>query len=331
MSIITEAGKVFEEIEQLTVAVVGDVMLDTYWWGKVDRISPEAPVPVVAVHKKECRLGGAGNVALNTIALGATTVMFSVVGNDADGEKLIDLANDHGIDTSFIIRSSERITTNKTRIMSRNQQMMRLDDEITTNLLPADEQALVQSFATYVAAGKPSVVIFEDYNKGVLTPRVITELLELCRSLGITTAVDPKRNNFFAYQGVTIFKPNLKEVYDGLDIQAQAITPGFLHGVHQQLERQLHHQISLITLSEKGIFFCQNDVAEMYPTHVRHVADVSGAGDTVIATASLVYAATQNIRLAATIANIAAGIVCEEVGTVAINRQQLLEKCTAAM
>lgn len=323
--------KLFRDIAQLKVAVVGDVMLDTYWWGKVDRISPEAPVPVVAVSKREQRIGGAGNVALNVCSLGATVSMVSVIGNDEDGKLLTGLLQNHAINTEHLVKSDERITTNKIRIISRNQHMMRLDAEHTNDLKLQDEEKLLTAFASLITTNKPDVVILEDYNKGVLTESCIKNIIALCVEHDIITAVDPKRKNFFTYKGVDIFKPNLKEVKEGLNIISDEVSEAALKNIHAELEEKLQHGASFITLSEKGVFYQQQNNAALIPTHIRSIADVSGAGDTVIAVASLVYAATKNIKLMAEIANIAGGLVCEEVGTVAIDKSKLLQECKALL
>jgi D-glycero-beta-D-manno-heptose-7-phosphate kinase len=323
--------KLFKDIAQLKVAVIGDVMLDTYWWGKVDRISPEAPVPVVAVAKKEQRIGGAGNVALNVRSLGATVTMLSVIGNDEDGKLLTGLLQSNAINADHLVKSDARITTNKIRIISRNQHMMRLDAEHTNDLESADEEKLLAEFATLIATDKPDVVILEDYNKGVLTESCIKNVIALCRQHTIITTVDPKRKNFFTYKGVDIFKPNLKEVKEGLNIISDEVSETALKNIHAELEEKLQHGASFITLSEKGVFYQQQNNAELIPTHIRNIADVSGAGDTVIAVASLVYAATKDIKLMAEIANIAGGLVCEEVGTVAIDKNKLLQECKALL
>lgn len=319
--------KLFGSFSSLKVAVIGDLMLDTYMWGHVDRISPEAPVPVVLVDKKDHRIGGAGNVALNCQSLGAQVAVLSVLGDDDEGKLLEQLLKDNQIDTSALIRTKKRITTNKTRIISRNQQMMRLDAENTADITGAEESALLQKVTEYIMSEKPAVVIFEDYNKGVLTERIIKEVIALCKAVGIITAADPKRKNFFSYKGVDIFKPNLKEVKESLNLLAD--DPGLrqLEAIHSELEKTLQHSMSLITLSEKGIFYQQGDGAMIIPSHIRNVADVSGAGDTVIAVAALVYAVTKNVRLMAEVANIAGGVVCEEVGTVAISKEKLLHEC----
>lgn len=319
--------KLFHDFTQLKVAVIGDVMLDTYWWGNVDRISPEAPVPVVAVTKKEHRIGGAGNVALNIASLGAGVSMISVLGKDDDGEQLTTLLQQNNINTKYLVHSEHRITTNKIRIISRNQHMMRLDAEMADDMIAADEDRLLYAFENYIAAENPAVVILEDYNKGVLTENVIKRIISLCSRHGILTAVDPKRKNFFSYEGVDIFKPNLKEIKDGLNILRDDVNLSVLKDMHLLLQEKLKHRISLITLSEKGVFFQQENDAAIIPTHIRSIADVSGAGDTVIAVAALVFAATANTRLMAEMANIAGGLVCEEVGTVAISKAALIEEC----
>ncbi len=325
--IMEEFEKLFDSFKKLKVAVVGDIMLDTYWWGNVDRISPEAPVPVVALHKKEFRIGGAGNVALNTSSLQAETTLFSVVGDDEDADCLISLLQQQQIDTKYIIRSAERITTNKIRIMSRNQQMMRLDSEVMHDISEADEQLLLKNFTSFVKRYQPAVVIFEDYNKGVLTPHIIQSITEICKEHDIVTTVDPKRKNFFLYKDTDIFKPNLKEVKEALNLLTDEITEAHLRTIHNELHKIMQHKISLITLSERGLFFQKGNYAHIVPSHIRNIADVSGAGDTVIAVASLVFAITKNIMLSAEIANIAGGLVCEEVGTVAINPDKLLQEC----
>jgi D-glycero-beta-D-manno-heptose-7-phosphate kinase len=319
--------KLFEQFPSIKTGVIGDVMLDTYWWGHVDRISPEAPVPVVALDKKEYRIGGAGNVALNLASLGAQVSVVSMIGEDDDGRILKTMFQANGINTDFLSPSASRITTNKSRIISRNQQMMRLDAEITRDLDLNDENKLLERVEKYLVDEKPQVIIFEDYNKGVLTERVIKAVIELCKKYGVISAVDPKRKNFFSYNGVDIFKPNLKEVKDGLNLITDDISIPVLQDIHRQLQNKLQHSISFITLSEKGVFYQQNSSARIIPSHLRNISDVSGAGDTVIAVASLLYAATKNIDLMAEVANIAGGIVCEEVGTVAIRKDILLQEC----
>ena len=316
----------FEEISRLRVLVIGDVMLDTYCWGVVERISPEAPVPVVAVRKSENRIGGAGNVAINTASLGAATTIISVVGKDSSGETLQNLLAAVPVDISFMVETPNRVTTTKTRVMARNQQMIRLDAEVADDISSELEEAVWQKVLDYFEQGLPQVCILEDYNKGVLTPSLITRIIELCNSKGVITTVDPKKKNFFAYQGITLFKPNLKEVKEGLQLSNTSLELTDLNSIHASLLKQLHHQISFITLSEHGVYYHDGTSSALIPTHIRNIADVSGAGDTVIAVASLVYAVTRTMHLAAEMANIAGGLVCEEVGTAPIRRQELLQE-----
>lgn len=319
--------KLFAQFNGIKVGVVGDVMLDTYWWGHVDRISPEAPVPVVALNKREYRIGGAGNVALNLVSLGAQVTALSVTGQDDDGKLLKNLFEEANIKTDYLLQSSSRITTNKVRIIGRNQQMMRLDSETTKDLAAVDETALLEQVKQYILQEQPQAIVLEDYNKGVLTEKVIADVIALCKQHGVITTVDPKRKNFFAYHGVDIFKPNMKEVKDGLNLLVDEVNVQTLTDIHHQLQGRLQHQISFITLSEKGVFYHNHEQARIIPSHLRNIADVSGAGDTVIAVASLIYTATRSIDLMAEVANIAGGLVCEEVGTVAIDKDKLLNEC----
>lgn len=320
-------NKLFKRFSDIKAGVIGDVMLDTYWWGDVDRISPEAPVPVVALKKKEYRMGGAANVAINVKSLGAKVSIFSLIGNDEDGQTLEKLFKEQRISTDYLLKSNKRITTSKTRIISRNQHMLRLDAEIVKELDPADESRLIDAVTRYVEQEKPQVMIFEDYNKGVLTTKVITEIIKVCRDKGVPTTVDPKRKNFFSFSGVSVFKPNLKEVREALNIIDDTLDEATLNKIHEQLKEQLQHEVSFITLSEKGVFYHDGNGGAIVPAHIRNIADVSGAGDTVIAVASLVYAATKDTRLMAEVANLAGGIVCEEVGTAAISKEKLLQEC----
>ncbi len=219
------------------------------------------------------------------------------------------------------------MTTNKIRIIGRNQQMMRLDAERSNDLENAEEEQLIKHLEQYIQSEKPQVIILQDYNKGVLTERVITKVIELCNQNGIISTADPKRKNFFAYKNIALFKPNLKEVKESLHILSEGVNKDLLSEIHQRLVEKLRHDISLITLSEKGIFYQNGTEVNIIPAHLRNIADVSGAGDTVIAVASLLYAVTKNIRLTAEVANIAGGLVCEEVGTAAINKEKLIEEC----
>ncbi len=321
-----ELTKLFKNMSRLHVVVVGDVMLDNYWWGDVERISPEAPVPVVRLKKREARMGGAANVAMNCKALGAKVTLASVVGNDHEGHILRDMAEQEGIDTGLLMLSSERITTTKTRVMSRSQHILRMDDEVNDELSTKDEHPFLERLLKYLQIQKPDVLIFEDYNKGVLKENVIARTIAHCRELGMVVAVDPKKDNFLAYKGVTIFKPNLKEVKEGLNISLNTINKATMDKVHKELKAALQHDITFVTLSEKGVYY-GNSSSEVIPSHLRSIADVSGAGDTVIATAAMVYTLSKDPVLMAKVSNIAGGLVCEDVGVVPINKRRLMEEC----
>ncbi len=322
----TELQHVFDQINNIEVVVIGDVMLDNYWWGHVERISPEAPVPVVAIHRRENRLGGAANVALNCKALGAKVTLATVVGDDTEGAILTQLAHDAGIDTSLIMKSKWRPTTTKVRVLSRSQQMLRIDDEITDDLFTEEEHPFIDMVLRYLQRVKPQLVIFEDYNKGVLKENVIQRVIAHCKEIGIVTAVDPKKKNFLAYKGVSIFKPNLKEVREGLNLNLEKVDLESLSKVHKALYDELHHEVTFITLSEKGVYYNNGFTAGILPSHVRNIADVSGAGDTVIATASIIYSLTSDIELMSKISNLAGGLVCEELGVVSIKKEKLLQE-----
>lgn len=321
-----ELKQLFDDMQQLHVVVIGDVMLDNYRWGDIERMSPEAPVPIVTVKKRDNRLGGAANVALNCKALGTKVTLASVVGDDAEGRQLIELAKEAGIDTTLLMASKYRPTTTKTRIISNDKHMMRLDEEVCDDLSTEEEHPFIDMVMRYLQIEKPQVVIFEDYNKGVLKENVIHKIAEHCRQLGIITTVDPKKKNFLSYKHVTVFKPNLKEVREGLNISLKDVEKPFLDDVHAVLKKELQHSITFITLSEKGVYY-HNNTSGIISSHERDIKDVSGAGDTVIATASVVYAITKNAAIMAEISNIAGGLVCESVGVVPVDKQLLLQEC----
>ncbi|MNU30916.1 Bifunctional protein HldE [compost metagenome] len=318
--------EIFDQFEDLRVVVVGDVMLDKYFWGTVDRISPEAPVPVVRVNQKESRLGGAANVALNCKQLGAHVTIASVIGNDADGIVLRDMLKNAGIGTELLHNSEHRPTTTKSRIISRNQQMIRLDEEVTEELNIKEEHHFIDTTLRFLQIEKPHLVIFEDYNKGVLKQNIIDKIIAHCKNIGITTAVDPKFANFLNYKEVDIFKPNLKEVKEGLGIDVDVLNEKTLFDVHLRLSEEINHKVTLLTLSEHGMYYHDNTQGALIPTMVRSVSDVSGAGDTVIAVAAMVYELTRDVSVMAQWSNLAGGLVCEEAGVVPISREVFLKE-----
>lgn len=317
----------FSHFNNIRAVVIGDVMLDTYLWGKVERISPEAPVPVVSLLKKENRPGGAANVAANLRSLGAKVELYTVTGDDETGNQLSILLQQMDIAPDGIIKSKGRTTTSKTRIFGRSQHILRLDSEMTEDLNADDEIDFLNLVLAGLEKNRPDVVILEDYNKGVLSRHVIQQVIAKSNVLSIPTCVDPKQKNFLAYKDATIFKPNLKEVREALHLSLNDIDEESLGEVHAVLSRELGHQVTFITLSEKGVYYQDNRQGAIVPSHERNISDVSGAGDTVIATAALVWSATKNARLMAEIANLAGGLVCEGVGVVAVDKGRLLGEC----
>lgn len=316
----------FDKFIGKRVLVLGDVMVDAYVIGKVNRISPEAPVPIISLEKEEQRIGGAGNVALNLVALGANPIICSVIGNDPQGKELLDLFQDNGISTVGIIASKDRKTTVKTRVISNRQHLLRIDSETTTAILKEEENALIAKVSELINQGLDAV-IFEDYNKGVLTKHVIEAVINLCNLVKIPTTVDPKKDNFLSFKGVTLFKPNLKELKEGLNVSFSFSRnkEAFIKAVHE-LSQSLHNEISFITLSEHGVYIQNKNESHFVNAHLRNIADVSGAGDTVIAVATLCLIAGATLKEIAEISNIAGGLVCEKSGVVSISREELMNE-----
>ena len=318
--------ELFDKIKNLKVLIIGDIILDTYWIGPVHRISPEAPIPIVSLKQKDLRAGGAANVALNCKSLNNHTQLLSVIGNDQAGKEIIKILKSENIDTSLIIQSEERITSNKIRILGNHQQITRIDEEQTDNISTKLENLIIQKINKLFVSNKPDVLIFQDYNKGVLTPKLIKTCILMCQKHNVISVVDPKKNNFFTYKNVTLFKPNLKELKEGLNETIDKIHVDSISNLHKKLKAKLNHQISLITLSELGIFYQKNTSKAIISAHIRNISDVSGAGDSVISVAALVYTATQDIHLTAELANLAGGLVCEEIGTVPIKAKKFIEE-----
>ncbi|MGB1241209.1 MAG: bifunctional heptose 7-phosphate kinase/heptose 1-phosphate adenyltransferase [Chitinophagales bacterium] len=320
---------IFKSFERLKVLIIGDVMVDSYIFGNTTRISPEAPIPIVDVYKKENRLGGAANVALNVKELGATPLLCSVVGDDYEGHTFKKHLQFNHIDPAYIILDQERKTTVKTRVVSRNAQLVRFDSEQCDPIDTKTELLLIDNIIDILYRTKPHVVILQDYNKGVLTPKVIASVIYNSNQMEIPVAVDPKKDNFFLYKGCTLFKPNLKEASDGLATPLNPSRHENLTFADQQIRAILNNTYTIITLSERGIFVGMEGDSEIIPAYVRNITDVSGAGDTVISMLSLGLALGLDIFATVELANIAAGMVCEKVGVVAVDRSALLKKATA--
>jgi rfaE bifunctional protein kinase chain/domain len=313
-----------ETFKNKKVLVIGDMMIDAYYFGKVDRISPEAPVPVVAVQKKENRLGGAANVAMNLVALGAKPIVCSVIGNDQEGDDLIRLFENCGVGTDGVVRSGNRVTTVKTRVIAQQTQMLRIDHEVTNNISASESDALVKKIEQLLKGA--DVLIFEDYDKGVLTTSNIQEITGLANQMKIPVVVDPKKRNFNAYHHSDLFKPNLKELRDGLNLDLDPDRKeDFEQAIRSFMEQKQIGNI-MITMSEKGVMITDGKTFDYIPAHIRKIADVSGAGDTVISVAALCMANKLGNKRTAEYANLAGGLVCEEVGVVPIDIRKLSEE-----
>lgn len=302
--------------------VIGDVMIDKYLTGKIDRISPEAPVPIVNLQSREARLGGAANVTLSLKALEAQPILFSVVGSDENGALIKQLLRNENINAEYILSSSSRKTTVKSRILSSNQQILRVDEEDTHPLDDAEQHALLDSISSYLAKEEVAVIIFQDYNKGVLTPSIIQSVIALAKKSNIPSIVDPKKDNFWAYKGVSCFKPNLKEVREALNTNIE-ISKSALGQIHQDLQEKLSHEASLITLSEHGIYYGDDHEQHLIATQSRKITDVCGAGDAVLAVVALGLANGFAAPDLCHLANLAGGQVCEKVGVVPLEKSQL--------
>jgi len=313
--------QIFDAFNSLRVLIVGDVMLDAYVWGKVERISPEAPVPVVVARRREYRLGGAGNVILNIHALGATPVICSVIGADAEGQNLLGELEKRYLNTDGIIQSKSRITTVKERIIAGSQQIVRVDTETDKTITEEEQTQLIEKVKALIPDCQ--VVLFQDYDKGVLCSRVIKEITDFANALGIPTVVDPKKRNFLAYQNVTLFKPNLKELKEGLKVDFDEKNEKELSTVVAQLQQALHTKGVFVTLSERGVYIDYMNQQHHISAHKREIADVSGAGDTVISIAACVMALGLEPRIVAELSNLGGGLVCEHVGVVPIDRELL--------
>ena len=301
-------------------------MIDSYMWGKVDRISPEAPVPIITSMKQENRLGGAANVALNIQALGAKPILCSVIGKDSKAKTFQSLLKKRKLSIEGILEDEARKTTVKTRIIADNQHLLRVDEEITTNLNKDIEKQFIYKIQTILSDQEIHAIIFEDYDKGSITPEVIKSIVDYANKNNIPTLVDPKKRNFMEYKNVTLFKPNFKELVEGSKIDIQKGDFEGIFKASQKLKDLLSCKYQLITLSELGVFISYNNSYKTIPAEVRDIADVSGAGDTLIGTASLCLAAKLEPEILAKISNIAGGLVCENVGVVPVKKDALLKE-----
>lgn len=316
-------NKIFEQFSQMQVVVIGDAMIDTYLWGTVERMSPEAPVPVVSVEKKENRLGGAGNVSLNLKELGATPYLFSVVGDDDKGKRFGKLLSKNELWSDGIFTDQERVTTVKNRIISKGQHVARVDEESVVFINQNLEQEILNAVKKLLNEKKIDVILFVDYDKGVITPSLFKNINKIAHEKGIVTAADPKKRNFSHYKNITLFKPNFKEFIDGTGIHAEKRDFAKLGDEALKIRNDNGIGMVFITLSEQGVLLSHGNSYQHYSANIRYIADVSGAGDTVISVAALALAAGLNPELMALMANLAGGLVCEKPGVIPVDKQQL--------
>ncbi len=317
---------IFDSFNKQNVLIIGDVMVDSYLWGNVERISPEAPVPILNVKKKESRLGGAANVALNVKSLGANPILCSVIGNDQHQQLFKDLLTESGLTDKGIISSNERITSVKTRLIGHHQHLFRIDDEDDSPLNDQLSEALFQRIVELIKTENISVIIFEDYDKGVIQQKLIDNVVSEANKNKIPVVVDPKKRNFLGYKNVQLFKPNIKELKEGLKVEFDHYHHPSLIDAAKKLKSILNAEMVMITLSEQGILLVDNEEAKISPAHIRSISDVSGAGDTVISVAALGLAAGMSPIEFSELANLAGGLVCEKVGVVPIDKNELLNE-----
>lgn len=315
------AAEILEGMAGVDVLVVGDLMLDEYVSGVVDRISPEAPVPVVRVEGERWAVGGAANVAANVTALGAGCDVVGVVGDDAGGRRLTEALESAGARVGGVVVTDERPTTVKTRVLARSQQVVRFDRETDRDVDEALERVLLDAIERGVE--RADVVLLEDYNKGVLTPRVIHGALAAARARGIPSVVDPKRLRFFEYAGATVFKPNSKELADAL---GEHLAPDDAEWM-EATRRRLECDTLLLTLGEQGMALASaGGHFFRVPTVARAVYDVSGAGDTVVAVTAVALAAGADQVEAAILANHAAALGVQKAGVATVAPREILEQ-----
>jgi D-glycero-beta-D-manno-heptose-7-phosphate kinase len=326
----TDFAKIIDSFSKFKVMIIGDVMIDSYLWGKVERISPEAPVPVITRTSEENRLGGAANVALNIQSLGAEPILCSVIGNDLRSNTFYDLLKMQKMSAEGILEDNNRITTVKTRVISNHQHLLRVDREIDSPLSHEMESRFIENVIKALNNNKIDAIIFEDYDKGSITPKVIQQIVDEACKRNIPTLVDPKKRNFSEYSNTTLFKPNFKEFNEGLKVETSKTKPETLFEAAKILHNQKNISLIMITLSEAGVFISTGNEYRVIPAHIRDIADVSGAGDTVISVASLCLASGLDPFETAAISNMAGGLVCEKVGVVPIGKE-LLKAETASL
>lgn len=317
----------FDTFNDLRILVIGDSMIDSYFFGEVDRISPEAPVPVINHTRRESRLGGAANVAINIKAMGAQPILTSVIGNDDRAVHFKSLMDKENLPKHGIYESNSRVTTIKTRIISNNQHLLRVDEEMDNNLDKDTENGFLNHILYIINEQKIDAIVFEDYDKGTITPKIISEIVKKANDKTIPTLVDPKKRNFSEYKNITLFKPNFKELKEGLNVSLRKDDFEGIFEAAKNIHKAQNARWMLITLSEMGVVISNNKKYKRIPSEPIEISDVSGAGDTIIAIASVCLAAGMSPWLIAEIANKGGGIVCQKPGVVPIEKDVLLKKC----
>ncbi|MBP6731365.1 MAG: hypothetical protein KA149_04860 [Chitinophagales bacterium] len=308
----------------LSVLIIGDVMVDYYLFGEVNRISPEAPVPVVEISGKESRPGGAANVALNICKLGAKPILLSMVGRDVTGNSLIKMLHDAGVKTNHVLQNKNRVTTLKTRVFDEDKQVVRFDEEEVEDVNEAQETLLIKEFKKILANEKPDIIVIQDYNKGVLTKYFIKQILLLATKNEILVAVDPKERNFFDYQAIDLFKPNLREFSEAIGYRINSKSIDSLRSGAEELRRKNRFKNLMVTLGSSGIFcFTRDGSSFIVPAKAIKAADVSGAGDTAISIAALAFAQKMPLKEVAQLSNKGAAAVCKKVGVTPISLKEL--------
>jgi len=314
------AGALTNGFANKRIVVLGDLMLDEFIWGRVRRISPEAPVPVVEVDRQTVALGGAGNVVSNLVALGASAAPIGVLGDDPDAERLRYAFRELSVSAEGLVVDGARPTTVKTRVIAHNQQVVRADRESRASIAREIEDRVFERFRSDIEAA--DAVVVSDYGKGLLTPRLLASTLTAARERGLIVCLDPKMRNFAHYQPVTIITPNNQEAAEAADIQIE--DERSLAEAGRKLLASIDCRAVLVTRGEEGMTLFTEGAVTHIPTVAREVYDVTGAGDTVIATLALALAAGASLEEAAVLANYAAGVVVGKVGTASVTSDELL-------
>jgi D-beta-D-heptose 7-phosphate kinase/D-beta-D-heptose 1-phosphate adenosyltransferase len=324
----TELLALVGALQKKKVVVIGDLMLDVYIRGAVARISPEAPIPVVEINEKDKKMpGGAANVAANITALGGRSAIIGSVGRDQAGKELIQELKIKKVETKGVIALTDRPTTEKTRVIANTQQVVRIDREVKSALNEKQQNMIIKK--AIEALKDADGIIFEDYNKGLLTTKVIRKIIAFAKARKKIITVDPKFHNFFEFKGVTVMKPNMKEVTEALGTEAVGQT---FETIGARVMKKLECKAVVLTRSEHGMTIFENgQPPRTIPTFAREVFDVSGAGDTVIATLTLALAAGASLLQAAALANYAAGIEVEKLGVATVSAEELSQRLLEEM